>query len=1077
MPSAYLDTLTLLAAVSGRFDPLALLDKAPEPERSRLAGALAELCDEDLSSGAYRWILKPAVRRAALSRLTMGDLLAPIIAAAPPLDEGDLFGTMLRETLRGKSSRLGAVPAKEGKIGDPRHQREDEARYAASQFARFTPAVAQERVTVELGEVASRISMRQRLASLAMVLPDRLFGRMALTRRLRRHVLGDAATAQPLLVSGDGGFGKSALLADLVRRWMCSTKPPFVVLLDFDRPTLAGGRLVDIMREVLRQLAAEYLRAGHAPSDMHTRAADGLEALRSTLRDRFDQRTATDSVHADKELGLLQQLIFIQIGSFVPSPLRSEPIALVMDSFETVGNLGPETVSAIFELEEQLRQPWVFPGLRSVVSGRGVPLPEAPAVARFGSKKRWVKVGPLTPGPAAALLEQRDRTHNPAAPRFPQQDQRLRAAKAMRGHPLALIVLERFARQRSHREIEDLLGDIEADPDFSAEFAQSFLYSRILDRIADENIQKLAHPGLILRRVSADLIRTVLAEPCLGRRVTPEEAKGLWEALSLHYWLVEPTGEDGVLRHRPDLRRLMLRQLFAGPRATDSEDSKRRKDELRHAAQQVSVAARRFYSEEPDGAALPFWTRLTPAQRRVEAMYHHALTGGEIPDPFPNDLALAMRALLGDDMNDLPVAWRGTIKATLGDVERLSDSELQSLTGTLRNRAFSALSRRNLSRGFSTAAAQQDAQEVAVPSEAVPPPAQRLGSPSSIDLDRLDRQVLSAFDVIDFDTVRHAGSILLRSFAEEGRTAEDTARKVADGRLWETGLWKAALCWGIQPWARQTRSLASQLKKRKSMGWHSDGHPTYFLIASLLAGVDVGRRTDLHLLDWLPHRNLQSLDSIRAFAGLLSADRAVITRWERRAHFTPSGLSLAGAWVKEAAEELSSNAPRRNIFGIYSEELRTFFMDLCSGNGFTMASLEYAYRTGGTMSAESPDGAPLTMAETKQLLSILRGLTPELYAPLAGCIAGSRDIARALTDHLRNTSTFWPEDLRFGASPAGAWERDYSKHSDYSIVETADRCGVLGTLCEFLAEHDPRVSALGDLVNLISKRLFGPKKT
>jgi hypothetical protein len=74
-------------------------------------------------------------------------------------------------------------------------------------------------------------------------------------------------------------------------------------------------------------------------------------------------------------------------------------------------------------------------------------------------------------------------------------------------------VLERFARNRSAQEVDALIQDLENNPDFSAEFTQAFLYTHILERIDDEEVMHLAHPGLVLRLVTPDLIRLVLAKP------------------------------------------------------------------------------------------------------------------------------------------------------------------------------------------------------------------------------------------------------------------------------------------------------------------------------------------------------------------------------------------------------------------------------------------------------------------------------------------------------------------------------------------------------------------------------------
>jgi hypothetical protein len=86
---------------------------------------------------------------------------------------------------------------------------------------------------------------------------------------------------------------------------------------------------------------------------------------------------------------------------------------------------------------------------------------------------------------------------------------------------------------------------------------QGQLYRRILQHIADPDVRNLAHPGLVLRRITPELIRDVLAEPCGVSVPTLERARELFTALSNEVSLVT-FSEDGALIHRPEVRRVML---------------------------------------------------------------------------------------------------------------------------------------------------------------------------------------------------------------------------------------------------------------------------------------------------------------------------------------------------------------------------------------------------------------------------------------------------------------------------------------------------------------------------------------
>ena len=94
------------------------------------------------------------------------------------------------------------------------------------------------------------------------------------------------------------------------------------------------------------------------------------------------------------------------------------------------------------------------------------------------------------------------------------------------------------------------------------ELVQGVLYDRILQHIRDAKARKLAHPGLVLRRVTWRLIRDVLANPCELGQVDESEARRLWAALGDEVWLVDRDAKrSDVLIHRSDIRRLMLRLM------------------------------------------------------------------------------------------------------------------------------------------------------------------------------------------------------------------------------------------------------------------------------------------------------------------------------------------------------------------------------------------------------------------------------------------------------------------------------------------------------------------------------------
>src|SRR5207302_5892729 len=108
-----------------------------------------------------------------------------------------------------------------------------------------------------------------------------------------------------------------------------------------------------------------------------------------------------------------------------------------------------------------------------------------------------------------------------------------------------------------------LAGEDGTTQGLDEELRRAVLYDRFLSHIEDSRVQRLAHPGLVLRRVTADLVRLVLAGPCGLGEIDATTATELIEKLADEIWLVRRT-PDG-LRHQPDVRRAMLRMMSEDP--------------------------------------------------------------------------------------------------------------------------------------------------------------------------------------------------------------------------------------------------------------------------------------------------------------------------------------------------------------------------------------------------------------------------------------------------------------------------------------------------------------------------------
>jgi len=1189
----FVDLALLRAAVSGRFDPLALLEEIPAERHDAVIGALSLVCDEEIVNDRFFWTLRAAVRRQQLARLDRPASVHAALDGAPTAEPDDVFATALRRLLLGED--IAIPPAGPAKADPDVHHMlaaAEAARHSALQFAAFAPVVDADKRNADFDASRGRIAERQQQASIAIVLPDKLYGRNAEVERLLRFAMGKMKDPRPMLVTGIAGVGKSAVLAAVLKRQL--KRGHAAIQVDFDQPDLSNAGPLPIIREIIRQLELALL--GPATASMQ-KTATVLSAVRHAIRAFELQQTQRATVAS--QFSFILSAVYPPLLHDIDESMRAMPVMLVLDTFEIVGSLGSDAVSRVLRLEADLRELTGLKSLRTIISCRGVPLAEADsvvgsvtlvgAVSAFGPPTRRITIEGLADADGGDLLAARDRNR-----RFPAERDRQRLSRALKGHPMALLVLELFARERSAAEIDKLVIDIESDPDFNAEFAQAFLYTRILERLTDPEIKRLAHPGLVLRRVTPDLIRLVLAGPCKLGSMDQDRAEGLFDKLQRQYWLVEAV-EPGVVRHCPDLRRQMLPGMFAGPMVNDLPVIADEKQKVRTATLAVCTAATEFYRTGPakEDVSRPWWENLSPLDREVEATYYEALSGAIAPLEIDSGFAADLRSGIGGDFETLPVPWRALIKSTLGDFRGLSEIERASLTGRLREdaeyveieqklksgktvdadeRAAEEVKRREMTNKLSEAQALltelgidagrtdgvagpstaeairafqsqqglavdgrfddavlvhlrmevQKVREAAVLAADASDNEEELRSLSTTpgdlavgrdspeldgahapisgepavkaegqgsDLALSEQQVRAAFDQVDFEAARLYAGPVAQSFAK-GLMSEPALREANAGQLWSTGLWEAML-------ALRLEGAPTPFEAFNSAEYLDSPTPVGVLSAALLVGLltvpmqayDQRRLIQRHLLPRFEFR-LRSVDGLR-HAALLMSDPEIVL--DRQILFDASALSLAEPKLSEHLAGVASG-DRLLALDFDTDGLRPFAEALAAGTA-SAADFESAYTSCAAV-RWPPRDPELRRRDSPIASASLRGLTPELHEPAARLIEGlAENDAVMLAEAIASEAVHWPSDLWFqpiveteiqsyGCSEIQSSgvegdadflahdRRSYDPRLALTVVQSADRCGVLRFALSALAKRDSRGKLLLNLHDIVTNSFF-----
>jgi hypothetical protein len=350
----------------------------------------------------------------------------------------------------------------------------------------------------------------------------------------------------PLVIDGVGGIGKSTLVAKFILDHASSVDAAELafVYIDYDRPGLLPYEPTTVLVEAAQQLAVQ----GHGSTWEELSAR--LSSLLASAGHARGRRPGSELVRLRSVVDRETRSQFIDefAGTFHSSDLRELPLLLVLDTFEQVQHFGSEVVQEVgtflAELAAGVRQ------LRVVIAGR------AP-VDEFVNQE--LHLGAFDDDAAVGYLLARGIDDETVARNLVDR---------LTGNPLTLQLAVR-AIARDRRELENIQTlrrqrRLRFVPFVSIPFLsvdheeiQGYLYRRILDHVRSDAVRGLVHPGLVLRRVSPDLIQQVLADACGISVPTRADAQRLFDELRQEVTLVRMAGST-ELEHRADVRRVML---------------------------------------------------------------------------------------------------------------------------------------------------------------------------------------------------------------------------------------------------------------------------------------------------------------------------------------------------------------------------------------------------------------------------------------------------------------------------------------------------------------------------------------
>nr|WP_315396019.1 hypothetical protein [uncultured Duganella sp.] len=650
-----------LACCLGSFDPFRLQSDVTASELQRLL----DDCTVSVTPGQSRWVVRNDVRQRFLQAAarTPGALAAALKQARAHLDgpggAADELGRALITLVLEKKTSAGELAAL------------SPAALSANQAVLSWLAPIERELALDTRRLADALELAQLLEPFRFLTGydaasggDAFVGRddalqvlrsfvgtlapTSMTERVKRGVrrlLG--APRDVLFFSGVGGVGKSTLLAKFVLEHVArGPGAPYFCYLDFDRSTISAVQPVTLLLEIVRQLGQQCGDDGRdALQALRGAIHADVEEVRSRQQARRAERTpaAQEGAAPARWRAALPEAMLdeARTGSHLAAlgalmgRLPREAFLLVLDTFEQAQYVGDDAVARIEAFVAACRES--LPGVRCVIAGRDdasgfFPDAQRLQVEEFGdhaSRVEFLRRRGL--GEAGASL----------------------VAAQVGGRPLALMLGLRLARELG---TEGLSLSVRLRSRFDRSLVEGILMDRIISHIDNVDVQKLANPGLVLRRIDHDILCHLLA-PLLGEgELDAERLDAIAQGLRRQRDLVREQA-DGSFMHRDDVRKQMLQLM-------------KRKDPDR--VRDLHARAVAYYERKPARTG-----RAATTADQVEEIYHRLATGYGLErvaamwsEPAREALAQSV-----DEIDD--VAGKNLLNALLG--KELGEEEASSL--------------------------------------------------------------------------------------------------------------------------------------------------------------------------------------------------------------------------------------------------------------------------------------------------------------------------------------------------------------------------------------------------------------
>ena len=351
--------------------------------------------------------------------------------------------------------------------------------------------------------------------------------------------------SRPLFIYGPGGIGKSSLIARVILEHAVAENGfrfPFASL-DFSRlQVLVANEPASLLVEAARQLGIQHPELRARIEQARSRWSSWLSEI---IFSKEEIQPSARLLDNSQSLGHERTRItreFAELLHLASPP--EQPFLFVLDTFEELQFQGRNLVMELGGFLDQLQS--LVPRLRTVIVGRAL----SDAFSTLS-----LELGVLDPEAAAGFLGAQGITEPWIIEQILQT-----VGRSPLSLKLAAEMVEKAGAGQAGIEYLDHQSLFFSLTDQAA--IQRKLFIRSVNHIHNPKVRKLVDLGMVLRRITPEIILQVLVEPA-GLAVSDmQEAQDLFAELQ-HEVIFVAREADGALHFRPDFRRLALELINA----------------------------------------------------------------------------------------------------------------------------------------------------------------------------------------------------------------------------------------------------------------------------------------------------------------------------------------------------------------------------------------------------------------------------------------------------------------------------------------------------------------------------------